>query len=141
MNKYFSALWRLIFLLIVLPACNLALGGVATPMPTPDLPRVQFLAPANNQQVIEGTDFDLDILAQDERAGIAKLELYVDGTLVNSVSPQDDLPVPAFRATMNWLAQGIGFHAIEAIAYRSDGTRGDSALLTLEVIPLPTPTP
>jgi hypothetical protein len=137
MKKPTYSLLRFWFLLMFLPACNLALGGVATPMPTPDLPRVQFLAPANNQQVLEGADFDLDILAQDERLGIAKLDLYVDGTLVNSAIPQDGIPVPAFRATMNWLAQGLGFHAIEAVAYRADGTRGDAALLTLEVIPAP----
>jgi len=131
----------LAWLMLVLLACNLSLGGGPAALPTPDLPRVQILAPANNQQVYEGTDFDLDILAQDEGAGVARVELWADDRLVNGASPSEAASVPAFAVTMNWLAQGVGLHTLEAIAYRADGTRSLAALLTLEVIPRSTPSP
>jgi len=132
---------RLGWLALALLACNLAIGGAPPLPPTPDLPRAQILAPANNQQVYEGAEFDLDILAQDEGQGVARVELWADGTLVNSASPAEASSISLFRVTMNWLARGLGLHALEVIAYRADGTRGDAAVLTLEVIPRPTPAP
>lgn len=120
--------------LSVLSGCNL---GVApdTPVPTPDLPRVEFIAPPNNSQVLEQTDFPLDIIARDASVGIARLEFYIDETLITEVTPQDDEAVPVFRVQVNWLAQGVGLHGASAIAYRPDGTRSDEARLTLEVLP------
>ncbi|MCS6835924.1 MAG: Ig-like domain-containing protein [Anaerolineae bacterium] len=132
---------RLAWLALTLLACNLVIGGAPPAPPTPDLPRVQILSPANNQLVYEGADFDLDIVAQDESLGIARVELWVDGVLVNSASPSEATSVAVFRVMMNWLARGVGLHALEAVAYRPDGTRSDSALLTLEVIARPTPGP
>ena len=132
---------RLLWLALALLACNLAIGAAPPRPPTPDLPRVQILAPANNQQVYEGADLDLDILAQDESQGVARVELWADGVLINSASPSEAPRVAIFRVTMNWLARGLGLHALEVIAYRADGARGDPALLTLEVIPRPTPSP
>ena len=119
-------------LIVVLVGCNLG-APTATPVPTPDIPSVEILSPPNNAQVIEGTDFDLDILAMDESQGIAKVELYVDGTLINDNSPA--IPSAQYRVTMNWLAQGIGFHVISVIGYRADGTRSDETIINIEVIP------
>lgn len=120
---------------LLLSACNLAQSAEVTEDPTPDLPRVEILFPANNQQVIEGAEFDFDIVARDENPGIARVELYIDEELINEARPVDDEVVPVFRVTINWLAQGEGLHVAEVIAYRPDGTRGDPALLTVEVLP------
>lgn len=123
-------------LVMLLAGCNLAAGSQPTPFPTPDIPSVEILSPANNQQVFEGTVFDIDIVARDETAGVARIELLVDDNFVNEVAPDESegTSVPALRVKMNWLAQGAGFHIIEVVAYREDGTRSDSALLNIDVI-------
>lgn len=129
----------LIVLMFTLTGCNLAIGGqpTATPVPTPDLPRVSVLSPPNNVQVIEGTDFDIDIVARDETQGIAMVALTVDGEPVNEASPEGGEAVPVFRVTMNWLARGTGFHIIEVVAFRANGQQSDPVLLSVEVLPRP----
>jgi hypothetical protein len=37
------------------------------------------------------------------------------------------------------LANGVGIHVIEAIAYRQDGQQSDPTLITIEVLPQATP--
>ena len=135
---FIQARCRLILLLCLglLTACSLA-QPTPTPLPTPDIPQVEILSPANNQQVLEGIDFDLDILAADSSSGIQKIEMYVDEVLINTAQPAAG-PAPIFRVTMNWLARGLGFHVIHAIAYRPDETPSDESRITLEVIPRPT---
>ena len=127
---------RIIWLILALSmtACNLGTAGV-TPLPTPDIPRVEILAPSNNQQVLDGFEFDFDIVARDENPGVSLLELYVDELLINFSSPVDGEAVPVFRATMNWRATGAGLHIVEVIAYRPDGTQGDPARINIEVLP------
>ena len=130
--KHHRIIILLIAIVIGLTGCNLGTPQ-ATPVPTPDLPTLQILSPPNNQQVIEGTDFDIDLLAVDESQGIRKIELYVDDILVND-STVISGTLPQYRVTMNWLAQGEGFHVVSAIAYRSDETPSDETLINIEVI-------
>jgi len=106
----------------------------STPVPTPNIPRVQFIAPPNNSRVVNGTDLTIDLFAQDNHLGIAKIEFYADGSLIKEASlPNYDVQTD-FRVQVNWLASGIGFHALSAIAYRPDGTRSDEAFLSIEVV-------
>lgn len=126
---------RLVLLLCLcgLAACNLD-RPTPTPFPTPDLPRVEILAPPNQQQVIEGTEFDIDILAVDESLGIRRIELYVDDLFVKSSETTDGVK-QQYRVAMNWFAQGLGWHTIKAIALRDNGTRSDEHMIALQVIP------
>lgn len=130
-QRYIIILW--FSFLLVLSGCNLGTQQ-ATPVPTPDIPSVQILSPPNNQQVFAGTNFDIDILASDTSQGIQKIELYVDGGLLNTNSVISGTQAQ-YRVTMNWLAQGEGFHVLSAVAYRADDTRSDETVINLEVIP------
>jgi hypothetical protein len=129
---------RISFLSLLLPvllsACNLT-AATPTPVPTPDIPRVDIREPANNRQVVEGVEFDIDIVARDEGAGISRVELLVDGELLNDAQPVEATAVDVFRVTMNWLARDPGLHVLEAIAYRPDGTASDPAIINIEVLP------
>lgn len=122
-----------LILAFTVAGCNLGTDGI-TPVPTPDIPTVEILAPTNNQQVIEDFDFDIDIVARDDSQGIALIELYVDDLLINFSSPVDSQSVPVFRTAMNWRAIGVGRHIIEVLAYRADGTQGDPARINIEVL-------
>lgn len=124
----------------MLAGCNLG-SPAPTPIPTPDLPSAEITAPPNNRQVVEGVEFDIEIVARDSTAGIAKVELYVDEELINEAAPADSSSVPVFAVTMNWRAAGAGFHIVEAIPYREDGTQGDPAAITIEVLSRESSTP
>lgn len=124
---------RWLIVAIFMTACNLGTSSV-NPVPTPDIPSIEILSPANNQQAFEGAEFDFDIVARDSSPGIALVELYVDEVFINSATPVDVASVPVFRTAMNWRASGVGRHIIEVIAYRPDGTQGDPAQITIEVL-------
>lgn len=112
--------------------CNLSTTA-PTPYPTPDLPRVEFLSPANNSRVIEGVELDIELLGEDQTAGISKVEFRVDDELIAQSQPENN-SVPVYRVLMNWRAHGVGTHPLSAIAYRPDGTPSDTATILVEVV-------
>ena len=107
-------------LLFAATACNLQVGA-PTPFPTPDLPRVEFQAPANNDSFVEGTDLTIALVASDAGLGIARIELMVDDLPHSEATPEVSEAVPVFTVTMNWLAEGVGYHSLTATAFRPDG--------------------
>ncbi len=123
----------LLFMLLLLAAgCNLTYGE-PTPYPTPDIPRVEFVTPQNGQAVTEGTELLIELLGHDSGVGVSRIELRVDDLFYNESFPQVSSAVPEFAVVMNWLAQGIGYHSLTAIAYRPDGTASDPITLTVNV--------
>lgn len=117
-----------------LAACHLQ-RGTPTPLPTPDMPLVEFLSPLNGSNVFEGTDLVIELLARDAGAGVARVELLVDDLLHQEGAPVETSAVPTFTVTMNWLATGLGHHSLTAIAYRSDGTASLPATISIQVVP------
>jgi len=104
-----------------------------TLVPTPDIPRVEFLFPENNARIVQNAEITVDIVAEDETAGIARVEFLVDNIKINEGAPPIGT-VPVFRAAMNWVAGNLGGHTLHAIAYRADGTRSDEAIILVEVV-------
>jgi hypothetical protein len=129
--------WRPLFasLCLLLAGCNLISQAEVTAEPSLDIPTIEIIAPGNNRQIVEGTDFSFDIVAQDSGDGVSQINLYIDEALIGEAFPVEEDAVPIFRATINWLAQGQGNHFVEAIAYRLDGSRSDGAKIVIEVIP------
>lgn len=124
-------------LMLILAGCNLGASATMTetPAPTPDIPQVEILSPPNNRQVLEEVVFEIDIVARDSTSGVARIELLVDGEVINEATPPDNPTENVFRVIMNWRARGEGRHIIEAIAYRADDTPSDAATINVEVLP------
>lgn len=125
---------RCLFLLVMLTACNLQYGE-PPPLPTPDLPQIEFQAPANNDSISEGTEIEISLVARDDGIGVGRIELLIDDLPHNEAFPEVSAAVPVFAVNMNWLAAGIGFHSLTAIAYRPDGTAGRPATISILVVP------
>jgi len=121
--------------LVVASGCNLTNEPEPTGTATPPMPEVQFLFPANEATVVEGTDLDIELLASDEGVGIARVEFLVDEAVINERGPEISAAVPLFTVRMNWLAQGQGRHTLSAIAYRPDGTASDLETILVNVLP------
>lgn len=134
-----GALFGLVVLLAA--GCNLSAEAPQTPVPTRDAPAVEFLFPPNNSTVLEGTDLTLDIVARDASIGVHRLEIYLNDVLLRETELADYTVEPVYRVQVNWLADGVGLHALTAVAFRPDGTRSDEGRITIEVVPRPTPTP
>jgi len=127
-------MWRvmLIALLAATAACNLQVG-TPTPFPTPDVPSIQFQAPANNDNFVEGTDLTIALMAQDAGVGVARIELLVDDLPYRDASPETSGAVPIFTVNMNWLTEGVGYHSLTAIAYRPDGSASRPETIIIQV--------
>ena len=132
LQRFLAPLFLVLSLLLA--GCNLVNQAELTAEPTVDIPTIEILEPTNNRQIVEGTEFSFDIVAQDSGAGVSQINLYIDETLIGEAFPVEDDTVPVFRATINWLAQGQGNHFVEAIAYRLDGTESTGAKIVIEVI-------
>jgi len=128
-------MYRLIgtlFLILALSGCNLDAG---TPVPTPDLPTIAIVRPENQRQVFEGVSVDIEIEAADNTVGISRIELYVDNSLVEEFTIPNYQVEDVFTALLNWQAQGVGRHVIQAIAYRAGDVPSRPATIEIIVIP------
>lgn len=123
----------LIIAVLALAACNLQ-QGAPTPLPTPDAPSVEFLSPVNGSTVFAGTDLTIELVARDAGAGVARVQLLLDDLPHQEGAPVDDIAVPTFTITMNWLAAGTGFHSLTAIAYRPDGIASPLTIISIQVV-------
>lgn len=130
-------------MLIVLSGCTLTDGVQPSP---PNPLTVEFLYPLDNTSVLEGTDLQIRVLAQvaaqvaaqdaaqDANGGVARVELRVDDLLHQQGSPVERESVEVFTVEMNWIAQGVGLHALTATAFRLDGTSGTPVTIRVNVI-------
>ncbi len=66
---------------------------------------------------------------------MAKVELRVDDQPLQNASPVESDAVPLFTVEMNWLAEGVGLHILQATAFRLDGTPSNPALINVNVTP------
>jgi hypothetical protein len=134
----FASIGRAAFLVFIialmLSGCNLQ-SGSPTPFPTPNIPSIIFQFPQNNSTVLEGIDLNIDLVATDPGAGVARVELLVDDQPHQEGKPAISPEVPTFTVKMNWLAQGIGAHSFTAVAYRLDGTASAPQTIIVEVVP------
>lgn len=126
--------WLLMVWSLFASGCNLQ-SGTPTPIPTPNIPSIQFQFPLNNSTVLEGIDLDIDLIANDPGPGVAWIELLVDDQPHQEGKPSISPEVPTFTVKMNWLAQGIGIHSFTAVAYRLDGTASAPQTILVEVVP------
>ncbi len=123
----------LLLAVLALAGCNLGAAAEPTSAPTPDIPRVEFLAPANGATIVEGAELTVDIIARDESAGITQIAFLVDEVVQLTAEPENGV-VSDFRVETNWFASGVGRHLLSVIAFRADGTQSMPADLVIQVV-------
>jgi hypothetical protein len=133
-----TALIRLLLLALVALATAACTLVQAVPPPTAAPFSVQFQTPENGAQFTEGATVSVLVYAQDQTGpGIARIDLLVDDVLTQQGAPVESSAVPAFTVETNWTAQGVGLHALTAVAYRSDGSAAPPVSIRIEVVAPP----
>jgi hypothetical protein len=128
-------IWGVLGVILTLSACNLSTEP-PTPTPELDVPIIRFQFPLNGSLVVEGTDVQIELLAEDPNGvGVARVALFADEMLHQEASPLVSAAVTVFTVSMNWLAEGLGRHTLSAIAYRPDGTASEPIVISLEIVP------
>ena len=133
-----SILWLVVILWLT--ACNLNSVSETreTPPPTSDIPRARILSPENNAQISLDDTITLEILAQDDGAGIHQVRLFVDDPLAESepyaaATAFNDESVKAFTAHLLWTAERSKSYLLTVVSYRADGTRSDGVSISVHV--------
>ena len=94
-------------------------------------PTVVVLSPASGTQVKAGETVVIHSSATDVQ-GVARIELWVDGSLVRSdVNPQRQ---SVFSVTQEWTAAVLGSHSVTVRAYNAAGRASDQATVTVHVV-------
>ena len=94
-------------------------------------PSVEITEPATGTSVEVGQAVQIASTAE-AKAGIARVELLVDGSRVQEDEPQTGNP-PSFRLIQTWLPLAEGEYEISVVAYDANGKASDEASIVLLV--------
>ncbi len=111
----------------------LAACGRPTPVGLVTPPTISIAAPVSGQQVQLGQQLEILFTATDA-LGVARVELGVDGVLLNTLhnsSPAANVP---FSAQQIWTASTPGSHALMAVAFNSAGVASSPVVVNFTVV-------
>lgn len=119
----------LLSLFLVSAACN-------TPGTVPVAPIIEIQAPESGSTVAIGETVVISAVATDDAgAGIARVELFVNGESIRSVASPTG-PRDVFDAALTWIPTDEGEAEITVIAYREDDAPSQPAQISLSVVGL-----
>ena len=113
-----------------------ALLGALACSPLEDLlggggPSVEITSPPNGTTAEVGQAVDISSTSESD-AGIARVELLVDGEVVREDSAPEGNPT-SFRLVQSWVPPAEGEVRVSVVAYDVDGQASDVATITLRV--------
>jgi hypothetical protein len=126
----------LVILSLGVLACNLTQGNrppeaQLTPTSTAGTPSVTINSPATGSEVAVGQEVLVQSTARDS-IGVTRVELRVDGFIVNTVSSEAENGDTTFTVIQTWQPAEAGTAEIEVVAYRG-AVASPPASLTLTV--------
>jgi hypothetical protein len=135
------ALGILLLALVILAGCGRDDDQEPPDSQNDQPPIAQITAPADGAVLPAGQAVVVSVIAQDDQA-VVRIELYVDGSLVESRVTPEGSAFTTVSEAFNWSASIIGAHSLQARAYDSSGQMGASRILGVQVaLPGTTPIP
>jgi hypothetical protein len=132
------ALTILTLVSLLLASCILGRGPVK--------PAITITSPRNGDQVVVGQEVWVQSLALDD-AGIARIELQVDGLPERIDAPQASQNATSVEMAQSWTPATAGRHTLSVRAFNNAGVASDPATIVVEAAPagsavaiLPSPT-
>ncbi len=135
MSRFRSRLlWLGLFVLPValLTGCGGKGEGVPTAPTGGQAPTVAINAPPNQSLLQPGQAVQVDVLATDDQ-GVARIELYVDNSLVESRVAPAGSALTTMRELFTWSAAIVGPHTLQARAYDAAEQLGASPIVAVQV--------
>ncbi len=132
----FSPFLVLVMLSLGALACNLTQNaGPPTTAPTPTssagTPTVTINSPVNGSEVVRGEEVLVQSTARDS-IGVTRIELRVNGFIVNTVPSESPTGDTEFSVIQSWTPAEIGPATLEVIAYRAS-VASEPARITVNV--------
>jgi hypothetical protein len=99
----------------------------------PGRPEVNILSPPSGSNFPAGDQVVVESVTTDTGPGVIRVDLLVNGSPVNTSNTPEDIPQNNFSILHTWTPNQIGEYVLSVIAYRSDGTPSDPALISINV--------
>ncbi len=115
-----------------LPAAPIT-ATLTAPRASAILPLVQLVSPVTTTQVSVSQPLSITVYAADD-AGIARIELYDDNTLVRAENAPTPAP-PVFSALIPWTPNDLGSHTLRVVAYDLTNRASAPDEVTVSVTP------
>jgi hypothetical protein len=112
--------------------CSLPGGGATVQEPSAK-PTIVIDSPPSGTDATVGEIFSVQSTAKDD-LGVARIDLQVDGKLIQSDTTPNPDGQTSFALVQNWTPGSSGLHVVTVIAYRADGTASEPASITVNVI-------
>ena len=96
-------------------------------------PVVDIYAPQPYSTYVEGVAVIIQARINNAGADLTRLQFTVDNQPIVTLQSPNTANAPAFSVTQTWPAVGIGAHTILVLAFRNDGTSGQSIPITIHV--------
>ncbi len=125
MNKKASSLFLILISFVIILACSTG-TAIETGKPT-----VALAAPLANSSHIVGQEVKVQAAVVDTE-GISRVQLWVDGQLVNSQDVEP--PLPSMTIRHSWTPDTLGNHIIEIKAYNTNNRVNEPVQVFITVI-------
>lgn len=121
-------------LAVLLGACNLLTSPNSNQTVISGPPVVQIAAPPANATYLENVAVNIQALITNAGADIDRVEILVDGTIIQTLQQPNPGGAPSFSIAQAWQAAGTGTHTLSVQAFRADGSSSAPATVTVNVI-------
>jgi uncharacterized protein YraI len=141
-----SSLLLVGFIFLLASGCSFPAAQPPTPtleIPTsiPDVvelvdagrPDVNILSPPSGSSFSAGEQILVQSTATDTGPGITRVDLLVNGSLVDSDNTPEGIPQNNFSILQIWTPDQPGDYILSVIAYRGDGVPSDPALISVNI--------
>lgn len=121
--------------LLTLTACNLTTGPsnqqqtIAPSQPASGRPQVTIISPANNSEIVVGSQVLVSVNATDS-VGITRVTLSANGTIVKTISSEAPSGDRNLNAVLDYTPTAAGTIPLQVIAYRAN-VASDPAQITI----------
>jgi hypothetical protein len=123
-----------------LAACSLEYAGpperplLVVQAPVSGPPVVRIASPSANDVVLQNVELVLQALVANAGSDIARVDLSVDGAVLQALASPNPTGEALFAVDTTWLASTPGPHTFSVTAFRADGTASNTASVTFTVV-------
>jgi hypothetical protein len=133
-RRIFRAALCIVLPLLATTGCNLNTPQGGEEQAITGAPIVRMIAPLPNAPYREGVGVPIQAQISNAGSDIDRVEVSVDGTVVQTFAAPNPDGRPAFSITHTWPAAGSGTHSIDVIAFRADGSASPSVAVSITVV-------
>jgi uncharacterized protein YraI len=119
---------------LLMTGCNLNQSPTNETLAITGAPQVRIIAPQPNAILLAGASIPIQAQVTNAGADIARVDVLIDGAVAQTFESPNESGAPAFSIAHTWVAAGIGAHTIDVVAFRTDDSSSEPAVVSVSVV-------